>query len=168
MNRLFWTEMGRAVLGEETVFDTGGLTPFMVKALESPPPLPADHSVLRGEDATGRRGRYIYNTTWDILRTAGFSRPLRLSVLGGVELLVPFVRLPVAIIPQGFQTRVPPELRALSLVGKSAALRVHGLHLAVCAAMYVPEAWDILQKGNCSVCTPDFLRQLVRTLDFSQ
>lgn len=165
-NRLFWTALGSSLVGGAPPAGIESLPPTMRDALNSPPPLPGDSYATHGEDQPGKKGRYIYTTCWNTLRDLGFRRPLRVCVLGGIELLIPFVRNSEAVVPQGFQSRVPLDLRALALVGKSAALRASGYHLIVCSALYIPEVWEILERGRCSVCTPDHLVQLVNTLDF--
>ncbi len=167
VNRAFWSALGGILVHKPPLPVPGGLSPGMAGMLHSPPKLPENSLTLRGEDLPGRRGRYIYTITWDILREMGFSRPYRSVLPSGVELLLPFHRNRIAVVPQGFQARVPGELRALALVGKSAALRAGGVHLVVCSALYHPGVWNILQEGRCSVSTPDLLAQLVRTLDFS-
>lgn len=167
VNRAFWSALGAILTEKPPLPLPDGLSPGMTAMLESPPALPADCLVLPGENLPGRRGRYIYALTWKQLRELGFSRPFRTTLPGGVEILLPFRRNGLAVVPQGFQARVPGELRALALVGKSAALRASGIHLAVCSALYEPGVWSILEGGRCSVCTPDRLVQLVRTLDFS-
>jgi hypothetical protein len=140
----------------------------MYNALASPPVLPAHCISLRGENLPGKKGRHIYTHSWNILREIGFSRPFRCEVFESISLFLPFVKGSIAVLPQGFQSRIPLELRARALVGKSAALRAKGIHLIVAAAAYEETTWNTLQLGNCSVCTSDKLKQLIQTLDFSQ
>lgn len=166
-NRLFWTAVGSLITGETAPEGIESLPDEMRRALHNLPPVPETGITLTGANLEGKRGRYIYSLAWKILREEGFQRPFRARVLDGIELFVPFCRNPVAVIPQGFQARVPVNLRALALVAKSAALRQCGIHLVVCCAVCIPEAMGVLQRGRCSVCTPDRLAQLVNTLDFS-
>lgn len=166
-NKIFWTAMGKTILGEKPSDEVGGLPENMLVALSNPPPLPDQSLAMFGEDLQNRKGRYIYSTTWHILRGEGFKRPFRYSFENSIEVLVPFVCNNIAVSPQGFQKRVPPELRAFALAGKSAVLRASGVHYVVCAARYNPEAWNILKAGKCSVCTPDRLTELLSALDFS-
>lgn len=166
-NRSFWTAAGAILTGETLPQMPHDLPDRLRLALEDLPPLPGDSYALRGEDLQGKRGRYIYTISWKILGEMGFQRPLRIRAAGGIELLAPFWKNTVAVMPQGFQGRVPEKLRALALVGKSAAFRQAGFHLVVCSAVHAELAWSILQLGKCSVCTPDKLAQLVNTLDFS-
>ena len=166
-NRIFWSAAGSLLIGSEVPQGTETLHGELLSALEYLPPLPGISYAIQGEDLPGKRGRYIYTISWKTLRELGFQRPLRISIRNGPELLAPFFRKSVAVIPQGFQHRVPGNLRALALVGKSAAFRQAGYHLVVCSAVYIPEVWNLLKRGNCSVCTPDKLVQLVNTLDFS-
>jgi len=140
----------------------------MITALGCPPQLPSQSFSLQGENLPGRKGRHIYTYTWNILRETGFSRPLRCEVFPGISIFLPFVKESTAVLPQGFQNRIPLELRARALVGKSAALRSRGIHLVIAAAVFDEATWNTLQRGNCSICTPDKLKQLIQTLDFSQ
>ncbi|HPF32879.1 MAG TPA: hypothetical protein PK907_07665, partial [Candidatus Sabulitectum sp.] len=167
-NRLFWTAAGALITGDPQIPDTSSLPEHMRESLELLPDIPPHSLTCRGEDLQGKRGRYIYQVTWKALRELGFSRPLRTEVLRGVEILIPFHRQGTAVIPQGFQSRVPHRLRSLALIAKSAVLREAGFHLVVCSAVYMPEVWNALEGGRCSVCTPDNLTQLVNTLDFSR
>ncbi len=167
-NRLFWTALGFRLLGEQDSSDVPELPVEMKKALIALPPLPGKSTVMRGEDLEGKRGRHIYMYAWKILRDMGFSRPLRCEVFPGIELFIPFAKGRIAVLPQGFQKRIPLRLRAYALVGKNAALKAGGFHLIIVAAVFDKPTWDILQQGGCSVCTPDKLRQLVQTLDLSQ
>ncbi len=166
-NRVFWSAIGAVLTGEKLPEGTQTLPAELLRALEKTPVLPDTSITYQGEDLPGKRGRYIYTISWNTLREMGFQRPLRIRVQNGLELLAPFFKNSVAVIPQGFQNRVPGNLRALALVGKSAAFRQSGYHLIVCSAVYIPEVWELLQRGKCSVCTPDKLVQLVNTLDFS-
>lgn len=167
INRIFWSAAGSLLTGSGTSEGSEALPPELCRSLECLPPLPEISYAMQGEDLPGKRGRYIYTISWKTLRDMGFQRPLRISIRNGPELLAPFWKNSVAVIPQGFQNRVPGNLRALALVGKSAAFRQAGYHLIVCSAVYIPEVWNLLQQGKCSVCTPDKLVQLVNTLDFS-
>jgi len=166
-NRIFWTALGMTLLGEKLQEDVEGLPEGMQDVLKSPPVLPEENLTMYGTDLQDRKGRYIYTATWKILRDIGFKRPFRYPVNEDIEVLVPFVSNSIAVSPQGFQNRVPSELRAYALVGKSAVLRSSEVHYVVCAARYDPDAWNILKKGKCSVCTPDRLTELLSALDFS-
>lgn len=167
-NRIFWSAIGSVLLGSELPDGTETLPDELITALKDPPALPEDSISLRGEDLPGNRGRYIYTVSWKALRDAGYQRPLRIRTRGMPELLAPFWKNSVAVIPQGFRNRVPCRLRALALVGKSAAFREEGYHLVVCSSLFDAQVWDLLQRGSCSVCTPDKLIQLVNRLDFSR
>ncbi len=164
-NRLFWTALGSRLLGEDESFEISGLPVEMQEAFRVPLRIPSEGIVLRGEDLEGKRGRHIYMYAWKILRELGFSRPFRCEVLPGVELFMPFAKGSIAVLPQGFQKRIPLRLRTLALVGKNAALRASGIHLVIVAAIHDETAWDILRRGGCSVCTPDNLRELLLALD---
>lgn len=166
-NRLFWTALGFRLLGEHQCFNIAELPTEMKAALVAPVLLPVESTVMRGEDLEGKRGRHVYMYTWKILREMGFSRPLRCEVFQGVELFIPFAKNHIAVLPQGFQKRIPLRLRAHALVGKNAALRASGFHLLIVAAIFDETTWKILQRGGCSVCTPDKIRELVQTLDLS-
>lgn len=166
-NRLFWSAAGARLLGYAEPTGITALPEPMLEALESLPPLPGMCHSISGPGLSGRKGRHVYQETWNILRDLGFQRPLRLTVFQGIDLLVPFFRGRMAVSPQGFRDRVPLELRSLALVGKSAVLRSHGVHLVVCSADHVPQVWETLNRGKCSVCTPETLPQMVNTLDFS-
>jgi len=164
-NRLFWTELGFRLLGESSGSDVSQLPPAMLDALNNLPEMPGDSATMRGLDLQGKRGRHIYTHTWNILRDMGFSRPLRCEVFPGVSLFIPFVKGSIAVLPQGFQSRIPPVLRAHALVGKSAAVRSRGYHLVVSAAVYHETGWSIISQGRCSVCTVDNLQQFITALD---
>ena len=167
-NRLFWTELGARLLGESPTSDVSQLPSDMMEALNILPDLPWESATMRGQDLQGKRGRHIYTHTWNILRDMGFSRPLRCEVFPGINLFIPFVKGSIAVLPQGFQNRIPPVLRAHALVGKSAAVRSRGYHLVVSAAVYNEKGWSILSRGRCSVCTVDNLKQLITALDLQQ
>ncbi len=166
-NRLFWTALGARLLGEQESFETSGLPEEMQKALECSLQIPTSECILRGDDLEGKRSRHIYMLSWKILRNISFSRPLRCEVFPSVQLFLPFYRGKIAVLPQGFTQRVPLKLRAYALVGKNAALRAIGYHLVIVAAVYQKDAWCILEKGGCLVCTPDKLEQLIQALDLS-
>ena len=167
-NRLFWTALGCRLLCEEDCFDTSELPEEMRIALESPVEMPEESHAFRGTDLEGRRGRHIYMYTWKILRDLGFSRPFRCEVFPRIELFLPFVRGRVAVLPQGFQKRIPLRLRAHALVGKTAALKALSIQLVIVAAIYEEATWRILKNGGCSVCTPDRLLDTLQALDLSQ
>lgn len=140
----------------------------MQEPFRNPVKIPEGSSVFRGLDLEGKRGRHIYTQAWKILRNLGFSRPFRCEVFPDIELFLPFVKDSVAVLPQGFQKRIPLRLRALALVGKNAALRSMGIHLIIVAAIYDEATWDILQQGGCSICTTDKLLDTFQALDLSQ
>jgi len=164
-NRLFWTVLGSTLLEEPIGSDISELPAVMQDALNNPPLLPSESVTVQGDDLQGKRGRHIYTHTWNTLREMGFSRPLRCEVFPGIDLFVPFVKGRVAVLPQGFQKRIPHVLRAYALVGKSSAMRSKGYHLVVSAALYHERSWGILSRGRCSVCTVDNLSQLITALD---
>jgi hypothetical protein len=164
-NRLFWTVVGLQLLEEPVGCNTSELPSEMLEALKIPIKIPEKSISMRGLNLEGKKGRHIYMHTWNTLRDMGFSRPLRREVLPGVEVLIPFVKGDIAVVPQGFQNRIPLKLRAFALVGKSAVLRAAGYHLVVAAALYKETAWSILSRGECTVCTLDKLGQIITTLD---
>jgi len=140
----------------------------MLDALSRPPAIPGESTTMKGRDLEGKRGRHIYTQTWNILRDMGFSRPLRCEVFPGIDIFMPFVKGSIAVLPQGFQKRIPHVLRAHALVGKSSALRSRGYHLVVAAAVYHETGWSILSRGRCSVCTVDNIKQLITALDLQR
>lgn len=167
-NKLFWTALGSRLLGEEDCYDTSKLPAEMKVALELSVKMPEESHLFHGADLEGRRGRHIYMYAWKILRDLGFSRPFRCEVFPGIELFLPFVKGSVAVLPQGFQKRIPLRLRAHALVGKNAALQALNIHLVIVAAIYEEATWRILKNGGCSVCTPDKLLDTLQALDLSQ
>ena len=160
-NRLFWTALGSRLLGDRESYDIAELPAEMKEALIATLQLPGESMIACGKDLEGKRGRHIYMYTWKILRDMGFSRPLRCEVFPGIELFLPFVKGSIAVLPQGFQKRIPLRLRAYALVGKNAALSANGFHFIIVAAIFDKTTWGIVQQGGCSVCTQDKLKQLV-------
>ncbi len=167
-NRLFWSKLGFELLGTLNDLDTSSLPALMQEALVFPMKPPSESKILIGDGLKGNKARYVYNHSWKILRTLGFSRPARIKVFPGIELFVPFYKGSIVVLPQGFQQRIPLKLRAHALVGKNAALRAVGIHLVIVAAIYDEDTWEVLKQGGCTVCTPDKLRELTQALDFAQ
>ncbi|MCD4774852.1 MAG: hypothetical protein K8S15_02240 [Candidatus Aegiribacteria sp.] len=154
--RYFWTELGRRITGTETEFPLY-LPDEMADVLHAEVPEHAEFSFLLGSKMFPRKARNIYGYTWEILRGRGFSRSLRLMPWPGVYMLVPFYRNDIGVIPQSFSRRIPPEKRALSLVGKSAAARSLGIDLWIVPANWNDDVLAIFRSGGVKACSHDNL-----------
>lgn len=154
--RYFWTELGRRITGTETEFPLY-LPDEMADVLHAEVPEHAEFSFLLGSKMSPRKARNIYGYTWEILRGGGFSRSLRLMPWPGVYMLVPFYRNDIGVIPQSFSRRIPPEKRALSLVGKSAAARSLGIDLWIVPANWNHDVLAIFRSGGVKACSLDNL-----------
>lgn len=163
-NRLFWTALGSQVLGEKIIEDLAVLPSEMQNVFNLELSVQTAGKLYRGADLTGRKGRNIYLHTWKNLRENCFSRSFKNTIFPGVELFLPFVREKVVATPQGFRDRVPNNLRARALIGKSAALQSIGYTLVVVTAYYDEKVWELLKTGGCFVATPDKLTELFSDL----
>lgn len=164
--RWFYTALGCRLTGAKPPPPPPGIPPCMHDALALPLPAITPGCQYPGAELVGNRRRSIYGATWDVLRPMGFSRPCRLEPWPGVQLFLPFVRALVCVIPQGFSTRVPHELRALALAGKGLAAAFLGVRLVVVCARVEPLPWELITAGGGTVCTPETLPQALYELDF--
>lgn len=154
--RLFWTELGRRLLGGGEPLPEG-LPSRMSSVLRSSLAKPERGSVLVEEMLTSREARSIYGRTWKLLRDMGYSRPLRLDPWPGINLLLPFHRDLTAVVPQSFSSRVPEKERALSLVGRNAAAALEGYRMVVVMARWSREVLEVLEAGGVSACSLDMV-----------
>lgn len=154
--RYFWTELGRRITGTETDLPLY-LPDEMADALHAEVPEHGEFSFLLGSKLSPRKARNIYGYTWEILRRGGFSRSLRLNPWPGVSMLIPFYRNDIGVIPQSFSGRIPPEKRALSLVGRSAAARSLGINLWIVPANWNDDVLAIFSIGGVKACSLDNL-----------
>ncbi len=111
---------------------------------------------------SSRKSRNIYGYTWNILREHGFSRSLRLMPWPGISMLIPFYRDGIGISPQSFSGRIPPEKRALSLVGRSAAALGTGYSLWIVPADWNDDILSIFSAGGVKACSLDNLADVCR------
>ena len=163
-NRLFWSALGAYVLDEGVTDEIESLPVEMQNVFNLKLSVANTGKLFIGENLTGRKGRHIYMYSWKILRENCFSRSFKKIVFPGVELFIPFFRERVVVTPQGFRDRVPSELRARALVGKSVVLQSFGYTLVVVTASYEKEVWGLLKTGGCYVTTPDKLAELLSDL----
>ncbi len=154
--RYFWTELGRRVTGTETPLPAY-LPSEMTEVLRSFVPFRSEPSFRLGSKLPAKQPRSIYGYTWKILRDYGFSRSLRLTPWRGISLLVPFFKNDIGIIPQSFSERIPPEKRALSIVGRSAAALGTGVTLWVVPAGWNDRILAIFKSGGVKACSLDNL-----------
>lgn len=159
--RYFWTELGRRMIEPERVSELPGYLPVEMKnVLQSQPP-PLGSPVFRqGSRLSSRKARHIYGYTWEVLRAQGFNRPLRLRPWPGISLLFPYSRNNIVIIPQAFSERIPPEKRALSLVGRTGAAQREGYELWVIPALWNDDITAIFRIGGIKACSLDKLVEL--------
>jgi len=159
--RYFWTELGRRITGTETsipLYLPGEMTDVLRSFKGLPKPV---ESILElGSGMSPRKARNIYGYTWDILRGSGFSRSLRLMPWPGVSLLIPFYKDNIGVMPQSFSERIPPEKRALSLVGRSAAALKTGITMWVIPADWDDDILTIFNQGGVRACSLDNLNDL--------
>lgn len=164
--RWFYTALGTRLCGGVPPPVPPGIPESMSQALVLPLPPLSRGKQYPGAELSGNRCRRIYGTTWDVLRSRGFSRPGRFEPWPGVQLFIPFVKASVGVTPQGFSSRVPHDLRGLALAGKGVAAAALGLRLVVVCARVEPAAWRLVMAGGGVVCTPDTLPQALYELDF--
>ncbi|MEN8208917.1 MAG: hypothetical protein ABFR50_06675 [Candidatus Fermentibacteria bacterium] len=157
----FWTELGRRVTGTETALPEH-LPPEMAEILSTGSPDIGESRILLNSKLSPRQARSIYGYTWSTLREHGFSRSLRLVPWPGITLLIPFYRDSIAISPQSFSRRIPPEERALSLVGRSVAARKTGYSLWVVPADWNDDILSIFNAGGLKACSLDNLADACR------
>jgi hypothetical protein len=167
--RYFWTELGRRAAdnGSPPVQPPPGLPAALSSALSHLHPEPRVGS--RPEFFTGamlgeRKNRHVYSLTWEILRPLCFRRPLRLEPWPDVDLLVPFVREGVCVIPQSFASRIPARERALSLVGRSIACRQEGYEMVSVLGRWDDRILDVLAEGRVFCCALDRLEETLCSL----
>ncbi|MCK4506854.1 MAG: hypothetical protein KAW14_14655, partial [Candidatus Aegiribacteria sp.] len=99
----FWTELGRRMLEPDSASEIPRYLPSVMAGVLSSSPPPVIRSVLQLEKRLdSRKARYIYRSSWEILREHGFSRPLRLQPWPGISLFLPFYKNSIAVIPQSF------------------------------------------------------------------
>ena len=157
----FWTELGRRIIGTETAL-SGHLPYEMAEVLRHDPPDHGKSCFQLDSELSPRKARNIYGYTWNILREHGFSRSLRLTPWPGITMLVPFYRDNSGISPQSFSRRVPPEKRAMSLVGRSAAALKMGYSLWVIPAGWNDDILSIFSTGGVKACSLDNLDDACR------
>ena len=134
----------------------------MAEVLRNKPP---DHEEFRFQldlKLSPRKSRNIYGYTWDVLREHGFSRSLRLMPWPGITMLIPFYRDGIGISPQSFSRRIPLEKRAMSLVGRSAAVLKMGYSLWVVPADWNDDILSIFSSGGVKACSLDNLADVCR------
>ncbi len=157
----FWTELGRRITGTETVLPEH-LPDEMAEVLRAEPPEAGECLLRLDSKLSPRKSRNIYGYTWEVLREQGFSRSLRLVPWPGVTMLIPFHRGNIGVIPQSFSRRIPPEKRAMSLVGRSTAALKMGYNLWV-----IPADWDdgilsVFSGGGIKASSLDNLADVCR------
>ena len=157
----FWTELGRRITGTETALPEH-LPDCMTEILLSGPFDPGECNLLLNSRLSPRKARNIYGYTWNILREHGFSRSLRLTPWPGITMLIPFYRDGIGISPQSFSRRIPPEKRAMSLVGRSAAALKMGCNLWVVPADWNDDILSIFRTGGVKACSLDNLADICR------
>ena len=134
----------------------------MAEVLHHDPPDHGGSCFQLDSKLSPRKARNIYGYTWSVLREHGFSRSLRLTPWPGITMLVPFYRDDIVISPQSFSSRVPPEKRAMSLVGRSAAALKMGCSLWVVPAVWNDDILSIFSTGGVKACSLDNLDDLCR------
>ncbi len=157
----FWTELGRRITGTETTLPEH-LPGCMAEILLSGPFEPGESNLLLNSRLSSRKARNIYGYTWNVLREHGFSRSLRLTPWPGITMLIPFYRDDIGISPQSFSRRIPPEKRAMSLVGRSAAALKTGCSLWVIPADWNDDILSIFSTGGVKACSLDNLSDACR------
>ena len=160
----FWTFVGARLLRIEGHSIPVDLPEPYRNALSHLLTLPPDGPcrTFIGEWPTPRKARYIHEISWSELRGLGFSRPARVHPWPGVPLLLLARRQDVCAIAQSFGPRVPPVLRSLALVGKSAALRCRlGLHMLIIVGSMPEAARAVLETGRVCYCSPDRIGEAV-------
>ena len=157
----FWTELGRRITGTETALPEH-LPDSMADVLHHEPPDYGESIFRLDSKLSPRKSRNIYGYTWTVLREHGFSRSLRLMPWPGITMLVPFYRDGIGISPQSFSRRIPPEKRAMSLVGRSAAALRMGYSLWVIPADWDDDILSIFSAGGVKACSLDNLDDICR------
>jgi len=163
--RFLWTEAGRRIAEPDSEPSTppAGLPAPLARALEL---LPDRLDVRPGKSLLGsqldaRASRFIYNSTWSILREKRFSRPLRLEPWPGVDLLIPFYRERVCVLPQSFSRRIPLRQRSLSVVGRSYTASTESFRMIAVIARWNDEVIGILEQGGVTFCSLDRLSEML-------
>ncbi|MCK5115642.1 MAG: hypothetical protein KAR44_03520 [Candidatus Aegiribacteria sp.] len=159
--RYFWTELGRRIAGTETALPEH-LPEEMVEILRTGSFDPGECYLKLNSKLSSRKSRNIYGYTWSVLREHGFSRSLRLMPWPGITMLIPFYRDGIGISPQSFSRRIPPEKRAMSLVGRSAAALRMGYSLWVVPAVWNDDILSIFSTGGVKACSLDNLADVCR------
>ena len=167
--RYFWTEIGRRVAdpGSPPEEPPPGLPATLSSALlHLHPSSSVDNrpEPLTGSMLTPRKNRYVYCLTWEVLRMAGFRRPLRLEPWPGVDLLIPFVREHVCVLPQSFGYRIPAHERALSVAGRSIACLQEGYTMVSVLGRWDDSILDVLSAGRVVCCSLDRLEEMLCSL----
>ncbi len=167
--RYFWTEIGRQAAdpGSPPAEPPTGLPVALSSVLlhlNPPSSVGKRPELLTGSMLTERKNRHIYSLTWEVLRTAGFRRPLRLEPWPGVALLVPFVRENVCVLPQSFGSRIPSQERALSVVGRSIACLQEGYTMVSVLGRWDDRILDVLSAGEVVCCSLDRLEEMLCSL----
>ncbi|MCK4807800.1 MAG: hypothetical protein KAT09_09140 [Candidatus Aegiribacteria sp.] len=157
----FWTELGRRITGKETALPEH-LPDEMAEVLRSGRPDTGECYFRLDSRLSPRKSRNIYSYTWAVLREYGFSRSLRLTPWPGITLLIPFYKGNIAVTPQSFSRRIPPEKRAMSLVGRSAAALKMGYSLWVVPADWNDDILSIFSSGGVKTCSLDNLADVCR------
>jgi hypothetical protein len=163
--RFLWTEVGRRIAEPDSECPTppAGLPASLARALEL---LPDRMDVRMGNSLLGsqldaRGSRFIYSSSWSILREKRFSRPLRLEPWPGVDLLIPFYREKVCVLPQSFSRRIPLRQRSLSVVGRSRTASIESFRMIAVIARWNDEVVDILERGGVTFCSLDRLEEML-------
>lgn len=157
----FWTELGRRITGTETALPEY-LPDEMAEVLRTGPFDSRECDLQLNSKLSERMSRNIYGYTWNTLREHGFSRSLRLKPWPGITMLIPFYRDGIGISPQSFSRRIPPEKRALSLVGRSAAALRAGYSLWIVPADWNDDILSIFSAGGVKACSLDNLADVCR------
>ena len=159
--RFFWTELGRRIIGTETALPDH-LPDSMAEVLRNEPPNHGESNFRLDSKLSPRKSRNIYGYTWTILREQGFSRSLRLTPWSEITMLIPFYKSSIGVIPQSFSRRVPPDKRAMSLVGRSATALKMGYNLWVVPADWDDDILSIFSSGGVKACSLDNLADVCR------
>ena len=163
--RFLWTDVGRRITESDSVSPTppAGLPASMARVLELLPDWMESGTgkSLLGCQLDTRASRFIYSSTWKILRERKFSRPLHLEPWPGVDLLFPFYRGSVCVLPQSFSRRIPLRQRSLSVVGRSHAASAENYQMIAVIARWNGEVIDILEQGGVTFCSLDRLSEML-------
>ena len=157
----FWTELGRRITGKGTALPEH-LPDKMAEILRTELFDPGESVLHLNSKLSSRKARNIYGHTWNILREHGFSRSLRLMPWPGITMLIPFYRDSIGISPQSFSSRIPPEKRAMSLVGRSVAALKTGYSLWVVPADWNDDILSVFRNGGVKACSLDNLDDVCR------